>query len=275
MAKTAFVLSGGGAKGCFQIGVLKQLHANGVRPDVVYGTSVGALNITGWAYIGIEELEKIWLGIRGNSDIIRFQVGTMLFSTRGIYSTSPLRKLVETIIAGHQPSKSFPVVCMTNIASGSVVYVNPYNAHEFDMTYSDAVIASASMPLFMEPVNKHWVDGGVREVSPLRQAIHDDCNEIYVVLTEPYVRNPESTDRMGSWITYGARALTLVFHEVFLNDLLVCQHYNEHNNKKIIRLHIYAPDRVLIDTLEFDPEKIRAGIRQGEAAVEIENPLDI
>lgn len=192
-----------------------------------------------------------------------------------MYSTTPLRKLVEKITDGHQPSHSFPVVCMTNITSGDIAYVNPYTAHEYNMTFADAVVASASMPLFMEPVKKHWVDGGVREMAPLRQAISDDCDEIYIILTEPYTKNPEAAVKMGSWISYGARALTLIFHEVFLNDLLVCQHYNDREDKKTIKLHIYAPDRVIIDTLEFDPEKIRAGIIQGQNAIEIENPLEI
>ena len=41
---TAFVLSGGGSLGAVQVGMLAALDERGVRPDVLVGTSVGALN---------------------------------------------------------------------------------------------------------------------------------------------------------------------------------------------------------------------------------------
>lgn len=44
MGKKAVVLSGGGAKGGYQIGVWKVLRQMGFTPDIVVGTSVGALN---------------------------------------------------------------------------------------------------------------------------------------------------------------------------------------------------------------------------------------
>ncbi|MGH2514644.1 MAG: patatin-like phospholipase family protein, partial [Ktedonobacterales bacterium] len=41
---TAFVLSGGGARGALQVGILRALLEQGERPDVVIGTSIGAWN---------------------------------------------------------------------------------------------------------------------------------------------------------------------------------------------------------------------------------------
>lgn len=275
MSKCGFVLSGGGVKGCFQVGVLKQLHSQGIRPDVVYGTSVGALNATAFSYVGVQELEKIWLDLRRRSDIVRFQLGTVLFASKGIYSMTPLRKLVDGIVMGHQPKFSLPVVCTLNILSGNIAYINPYTAHEHNMTFSDAVIASSSIPLYIEPVKDYWVDGGVREISPLREAIRDGCNEIYVILTEPYQRNLKTIKKLGSWLSYGLRTLTLLLHEVFLNDLQTCLFYNTRENKRHIDLHIFAPNEVYLTTLEFDPVKIRRSILQGETAKEIANPQEI
>jgi len=42
-ARTALVLSGGGAKGLAHIGLLRALDSLGVRPDVIVGTSMGAI----------------------------------------------------------------------------------------------------------------------------------------------------------------------------------------------------------------------------------------
>src|SRR5262249_26347136 len=41
---TAFVLSGGGARGALQVGALRALLEAGIRPDVIVGTSIGAWN---------------------------------------------------------------------------------------------------------------------------------------------------------------------------------------------------------------------------------------
>ena len=60
----AFVLSGGGSLGAIQVGALQALSAAGVRPDVLIGCSVGALNAT---FVAIDprprrmaELEALW-----------------------------------------------------------------------------------------------------------------------------------------------------------------------------------------------------------------------
>lgn len=44
MTRTAIVLSGGGAKGDFEVGVLHYLYSTGIRPDVLCTTSVGSVN---------------------------------------------------------------------------------------------------------------------------------------------------------------------------------------------------------------------------------------
>ncbi len=60
--KVALVLSGGGARGFAHIGVLKVLEQNGIRPDLVIGTSMGGL-IGGLYSIGYspEQLEELVL----------------------------------------------------------------------------------------------------------------------------------------------------------------------------------------------------------------------
>jgi len=46
LQKTAFVLSGGASLGAVQAGMLQTLYERGVAPDLIVGTSVGALNGT-------------------------------------------------------------------------------------------------------------------------------------------------------------------------------------------------------------------------------------
>jgi predicted acylesterase/phospholipase RssA len=71
--RKALVLSGGGAKGAFEVGALRCLRdAAGVEFDIISGTSVGALNAAKLAEGGaqaLSELERLWLDLRGSWDI--------------------------------------------------------------------------------------------------------------------------------------------------------------------------------------------------------------
>ena len=63
-SRTAFVLAGGGSFGAVQVGMLKALAAAGIRPDLVVGSSVGAINGAWYAGTltpeGVARLERIW-----------------------------------------------------------------------------------------------------------------------------------------------------------------------------------------------------------------------
>jgi predicted acylesterase/phospholipase RssA len=74
---TALVLSGGGAKGSFEVGALVFLYGRGVRPDIICGCSVGAINGAklaegeGAASQGLKSLLRIWLELRRNEDMFQ------------------------------------------------------------------------------------------------------------------------------------------------------------------------------------------------------------
>ena len=60
----AFVLSGGANMGCAQVGMLQALFEHGIYPDLLIGTSVGALNAAALAtnptISGISDLTEFW-----------------------------------------------------------------------------------------------------------------------------------------------------------------------------------------------------------------------
>ena len=66
--KTAFVLAGGGSFGAIQVGMMHSLAAHGISPDMVVGSSVGAINGAYYAgdptLKGVLQLETIWRGLR-------------------------------------------------------------------------------------------------------------------------------------------------------------------------------------------------------------------
>ena len=69
MKKTAFVLSGGGSRGAYEIGVWKALKELGVEIDMVFGTSVGAINGAMVAQDEPELAEKLWKQMETGHDL--------------------------------------------------------------------------------------------------------------------------------------------------------------------------------------------------------------
>ena len=73
----AIVLSGGGAKGDFEVGAVRYLYDSGVRPDILCGVSVGATNAAKLAEgedpadpsRGLAGLEKIWASLQRNTEL--------------------------------------------------------------------------------------------------------------------------------------------------------------------------------------------------------------
>ncbi len=72
---TAIVLSGGGSRGDFQLGALTALYEAGIRPDIICGTSVGALNalMLTQGDSGLDDLRRIWFGLRRNDHMWLFE----------------------------------------------------------------------------------------------------------------------------------------------------------------------------------------------------------
>lgn len=83
---TAFVRSGGGSLGAVQVGMLAALHDHGIEPDVLIGTSVGALiaaylAAAGFSATSISDLDGIWRGLR-RGDVFRRHRRSQLRPTR-------------------------------------------------------------------------------------------------------------------------------------------------------------------------------------------------
>ena len=67
----ALVLSGGGGRGAFQVGVFEYLESIGWKPDIIAGTSIGSMNAAAYAVGGVTNLQKMWASIR-TKDMHRF-----------------------------------------------------------------------------------------------------------------------------------------------------------------------------------------------------------
>jgi len=99
--KTALILSGGGARGAFEAGVLKVILKK-IQPDLIIGTSVGSLNAASVA-LGFDtnSIEEYWLKLRKKDT---FKVNPLVFrkffKADSIYSSKVWNKKVNEIVKG-------------------------------------------------------------------------------------------------------------------------------------------------------------------------------
>ena len=97
--KIGLVLSGGGAKGAYQIGVLRALDEAGIKPAVIAGTSIGAFNAT-LALVPSEQREAVWQRLATNHFAKLSSFTALAFSLR-------LARALAFLVRGGQPYRSF------------------------------------------------------------------------------------------------------------------------------------------------------------------------
>jgi NTE family protein len=130
--KTAFVLAGGGSFGAIQVGMMHALAANGVTPDMVVGSSVGALNGAYYAgdptLKGVSQLETIWRGLR-RADVFPLTLRTLLgFVWRRdfLISHDGIQKLIDDNLPYRnlQDAKLPVHIVTTDVVSGNSVVIS-------------------------------------------------------------------------------------------------------------------------------------------------------
>jgi NTE family protein len=160
--KIGIALGAGAARGWSHIGILRELDANGIRPDIVAGTSIGAVVGGFYAAGRLAEIEEF-----ARSLTRRRIVGLLdlSFAGTGIFSGSRLRQKLESALAGIDMSDlpiQFAAVA-TEIGSGHEVWLR-------QGLLSRAVSASYALPGLLEPVrvqNRWLFDGALVNPVPV------------------------------------------------------------------------------------------------------------
>lgn len=161
--KIALVLGGGAARGFAHVGVIKMLEANGIKPDLVVGTSagsvVGALYASG--YTGFE-LQKLAF------ELDEATISDWSLPNRGILKGQALQDFVNKAVK-NQPLEKLKLpfgAVATNLTQSRAVLFQRGNT-------GLAVRASSSVPGVFQPVTiegSDYVDGGVISQVPIRFA---------------------------------------------------------------------------------------------------------
>jgi NTE family protein len=183
---TAFVLGGGGVLGAAEVGMLRALFEVGVKPDLVLGTSVGALN---GAMVArdpspavIERLTELWQDAstaRAISDRPLRTVRRAVSSGTHLYSSDFMQKRLVAEF-GDTTFEDLPVrfqVCAASIERAA--------EHWFTSgPLVEAIMASAAVPGLLPPArvgDEHFLDGGIVNSIPLGRAIALGAERVFVL----------------------------------------------------------------------------------------------
>jgi len=214
-ARRALVLSGGGGRGAYHIGVLTYLAQVGWRPDLLVGTSIGAVNAVALGSgISVDALRDRWLDLR-TGDVQKMRasdvfVDNMLMRRTHIFDTDPL---VATITGRMTKWRDRPWIddqVLNGDSSPYDVWVTAVDAAEHKLvTFSNRgdqgikpwmVQASCSIPLWYEPTavgGRTYLDGGTISNTPFRTALAQGATEVVVVMMAPWPGRPAQSWEPG------------------------------------------------------------------------------
>jgi NTE family protein len=219
---TAFVLSGGGSLGAVQVGMLQALAAHGVVPDLLVGTSAGAMNAAWVASRGmsagsLDGLAAVWTGLR-RQDVFPLDARAAL---RGLFGRSPalvsadrLGRLVRACAGiDNLEEATLPVHLVTaDLISGQTVTLS-------EGPLVSGVLASAAIPGIFAPVargGRHLVDGGVAHDTGLTVAVELGATVVYVLPAGTACALPAPP---ASAIGTALHALTLLIEQRLAHDV--------------------------------------------------------
>lgn len=322
MPKRALVLSGGGSRGSFQIGVLEHLILNkNIDFEILCGVSAGALNTSFLAQAYYDpndqdkslknlkekfiELRDLWLRkIQGNASLYNERFGCIVSIALGadsLYDISPLKILLKENLKVNRIADSNRVLKIGYVTLETGKYISASSTHP---NLPEYILASASIPFVFPPVEvngEHLIDGGVRNITPLKEAFDAGAEEIYVVYTSPFnIKHKRLEDNaLGTKlnaIDYTKRAVEIIMDKIYFNDVEGAQEFNEIKrwwemikyrakpygpdvdaldkilqNKRYAKLIEFVPEKEIIENaLDFAPEKIEENYSHGiEVALKV------
>ena len=188
---TAFVLGGGGVLGAVEVGMLRALFERGITPDLVVGTSVGAIN-------GALVAKDPTTDVIGRLADLWAQAA----ESRDVYGDRPLRTVRRAVASGTHIYSSRPLAQRLGEELGDLTFADL--AVRFEVCAAsieraaehwftegrvvDAIVASAAVPGLLPPAEvetehgvEHFLDGGIVNSIPLGRAVERGATRVFVL----------------------------------------------------------------------------------------------
>jgi NTE family protein len=186
----ALVLGGGGARGALQVGAIRALLEESIRPDLLVGTSVGAVNATylavrGWRPEGVEGLVEAWHAAV-TADLL--PANYLWLTLRVLFNRAgwrPYHRMRDFFVAqGLSPDLRFGdiqgvrlILVAADLNAGCPV---PYGIDP-QQSVLEGLLASTALPPWVHPLEKgeqFLMDGGVVSNLPVGAALEQGARAI-------------------------------------------------------------------------------------------------
>lgn len=274
--KKALIVSGGGARGAFAVGAIKALQEQGkLHFDLVAGTSTGALIAPLVVAGDIATLERIYSNTTTKQVMKKRFLPFALLCGDSLFDTSPLKGLIDEFLPDQKAlailrGKTQLHLAATELQSGKIMYFSNVNPPHPDMESSfmrmtgpellrTAMLASCNQPIFMPPVEidgRQYMDGGLREVSPVKVALLSKIRDITIIDMIP-AANQADNRRFKKIPEIVGRGLEIMSKEIVDGDI-------DQAIDAGAKLTIIRPEKALNeDPLQFEREAMRRMMDEG------------
>ncbi len=238
--KRALVLSGGGGRGAYHVGALRFLEEHEWVPDVVVGTSIGAVNGAALASgHNARSLWSLWQRLQ-TRDVQKARLNPL--DGNFLLDTSPLRETLE-----REGWVDFKRINSTEAAAHLRVTATEVNTGRLDVFGNspdvypskirkeplglDHIIASCSIPIVYPATQLHetlYWDGATVANTPLGPAIDAGAEEIVVVIMTPWGDQSKSpSDPPHNLLSAASTTLEWALLASFQADLKMFRRVNE------------------------------------------------
>jgi NTE family protein len=219
---TAFVLSGGGSLGAVQVGMLQALSERAITPDLLVGTSAGALNAAfvashGTSAAALDLLAATWAALR-RDDVFPVRAQQLVLALAGVRDSLCTAEGLDRLVRRHVPfprleDAATPLhLVATDLLSGEEVLLSEGDA-------VSAVLASSAIPAVLPPVRRDGrtlVDGGLADNTAISQAVALGADRIYVLPTGYACALPVPPTRP---LAVAVQALSLLTQQRLITDV--------------------------------------------------------
>ncbi len=206
----AFVLSGGGSLGAWQVGQLRALLEAGVEPDLLMASSVGAMNAALIAEepapSGAARLADVWRRTEREHVLPRWGWPRLrALSRKALYPNDGVRRLVEDNISYRRLEDSvIPLhIVTTSLDTGRARVLSRGPVIE-------TILASTAIPGIYPPVEidgERLVDGGLASNVPVDPAVEAGADEVYVLAASSECPPAERPEHLHDVLLFSAGLL--------------------------------------------------------------------
>lgn len=260
----ALVMGGGGARGALQVGALRALFESGYRPDLLVGTSIGAVNATALALwgvdlTGVDALERAYHDLADARLMEPPRGRASLRILRGQPNIEATQRVAEFMIAqGITPDLRFSqisgvrlgLVC-ADLDSGEP-FIFGFNPQD---SVFEGVLASIALPPFFAPVERDgrlYVDGGALSKLPIEPALSMGATEIIALDLDNPVKKNEKGHSIG-------RALDQYSYALNCRHIRLEAALAREQGVPVHRIALTVPDAPQIWDFHTYPQLIREG----------------